>query len=590
MILEGIIVAQANDLNAITKREAVDFAYMLKMGRHVKAADLLRSIGSMELAVELQSQPIEEPDPTWLNLLCERLGISIRSPQQIEAERAQHCTTRKVNHFFERFIGILDRSPYLLINCDETHISSHKRFRVLSPAAQVPLKRARKKLPHFSAMCTVSGSGRRFRPTLLLPRVISLPEELRPFEEQAFFISTRNGWMTQRSFLIFVHFLLFELAQYRRELPIELTNQRFLMIVDGHSSRYTFEAINLLFAHDVDVLVLPSHCTHVLQPFDVSIASPLKTKLATFCQQLGLTISLEESGELNYTLAEPEWLADKRRTLFQAFLWAWDEAACQRNIASGFRSSGISPLDAQQAMRNPHTRRVLPNEGPDNDIGDRHELSCCLLTAPDLLLVLQNKPKRVFADEERIIDMYAQWANLICFPDPDGAFLAGPTQFLWAVTVHQAGHETFRCPRIMAHRWLQFDPVILWRTVSRIAADAPKLINCGSPLDCHIVSTYLRFIRVDHICIKTYRFSSQSARLNAWHPFLFGTIRVCIATVAASSGIETLEPIFTTYTDATPTVTVRLSRTNGDVLFFFKSDEDLMALRSRAAITPEVIG
>jgi hypothetical protein len=112
MILEGIIVAQANDLNAITKREAVDFAYMLKMGRHIKAVDLLRSIGSTELAVELQSQPIEEPDPTWLNLFCERLGISIRSPQQIEAERAQHCTSHKINHFFERFIEILDRSPY----------------------------------------------------------------------------------------------------------------------------------------------------------------------------------------------------------------------------------------------------------------------------------------------------------------------------------------------------------------------------------------------------------------------------------------------------------------------------------------------
>jgi hypothetical protein len=590
MILEGIIVAQANDLNAITKREAVDFAYMLKMGRHIKAVDLLRSIGSTELAVEIQSQPIEEPDPTWLNLFCERLGISIRSPQQIEAERAQHCTSHKISHFFERFMEILDRSPYLVINCDETHISSHKRFRVLSPAAQVPLKRARRKLPHFSAMCTISGSGRKFRPTLLLPQVISLPEELRPFEERAFFITTRNGWMTQRSFLVFVHFLLFELAQYRRELPIELTNQRFLMIVDGHSSRYTYEAINLLYTHNVDVLVLPSHCTHVLQPFDVSIASPLKTRLATFCQALRLTISLEESGELSYLLTEPEWLADKRRILFQAFLWAWDEAACQRNIASGFRSSGISPLDPQQAIRNPHTRRSPPNEGIDNDFEERHELSCCLLTAPELLLALQNKPKRVFAEEARVIDKHAQWASLICFPDPDGAFLAGPTQFLWAATVRQAGHEALRFPRIMAHRWPHFNPVILWRTISRIAPDMPKLINCGDPLDCHIVSSYLTFIQVEHVCIKTRRFSSQSSRLHAWHPFLFGQIRTCVATVAASSGIETLEPILTTYTDAAPAVTVRLSRTNGDVLFFFARGEDLGALRSRAGIAPEVIG
>lgn len=29
----------------------------------------------------------------------------------------------------------------------------------------------------------------------------------------------------------------------------------------------------------IDLLVLPGHCTHILQPFDVAVAGPLKTYL-----------------------------------------------------------------------------------------------------------------------------------------------------------------------------------------------------------------------------------------------------------------------------------------------------------------------
>jgi hypothetical protein len=44
---------------------------------------------------------------------------------------------------------------------------------------------------------------------------------------------------------------------------MELANERFLLVIDDQSSRYSFEAINLLFDHEVDVPVLPFHCTHV---------------------------------------------------------------------------------------------------------------------------------------------------------------------------------------------------------------------------------------------------------------------------------------------------------------------------------------
>jgi hypothetical protein len=71
MTFDGTIVAQANDIHALSKREPISFADMLRIARQIKAIDLLKSIGSDDLSMKLRQQTIEEPDPTWLNAFCE---------------------------------------------------------------------------------------------------------------------------------------------------------------------------------------------------------------------------------------------------------------------------------------------------------------------------------------------------------------------------------------------------------------------------------------------------------------------------------------------------------------------------------------
>jgi hypothetical protein len=51
-------------MNAISKREAVSLADMRKVSRHLKAVEVLRSIGSEDLAREIENQIIEEPNQT----------------------------------------------------------------------------------------------------------------------------------------------------------------------------------------------------------------------------------------------------------------------------------------------------------------------------------------------------------------------------------------------------------------------------------------------------------------------------------------------------------------------------------------------
>ena len=59
-------------------------------------------------------------------------------------------------------------------------------------------------------------------------------------------------------------------------LPYKLKNEHFLLIVDGHKSRESFLAELLLYLFNIDLLILPSHSIHLLQPFGIAVASPLK--------------------------------------------------------------------------------------------------------------------------------------------------------------------------------------------------------------------------------------------------------------------------------------------------------------------------
>ncbi len=81
----------------------------------------------------------------------------------------------------------------------------------------------------------------------------------------------KKAWMI--SFL-FKEFLFFS----KRSIPrgISFTN-RHLLIQDGHSSHVTLEAIEQAHEFGLNMVTLPTHTCHALQPFDVSCFKPFKT-------------------------------------------------------------------------------------------------------------------------------------------------------------------------------------------------------------------------------------------------------------------------------------------------------------------------
>jgi hypothetical protein len=67
-------------------------------------------------------------------------------------------------------------------------------------------------------------------------------------------------------------------------------------------------------------------------------------------------------------------------------------------------------------------------------------------------------------------------------------------------------------------------------------------------------------------------------------------VKTWVTAIAGAYGIEMVEPGFTIYPEISEAAIERVSQTNGDNLFMFRTEEELMPLRSRRGMAPEIIG
>jgi len=106
--------------------------------------------------------------------------------------------------------------------------------------------------------------------------------------------------------------------------PADAT-QRRLLIMDGHGSHITANVIAHCMEHTIDLLILPPHTSHVLQPLDVSVFSPLKRALAAETD----AASRVDAGRI----IRSEWT--------RMYIRARESALREANITSGFKATGL---------------------------------------------------------------------------------------------------------------------------------------------------------------------------------------------------------------------------------------------------------
>ena len=84
------------------------------------------------------------------------------------------------------------------------------------------------------------------------------------------FSTSKNGWTSNN------HGFEWFQKVFEPQARKRAGKDPILLIMDGHGSHVTGKLIAACITKDIDLLIMPPHCSHVLQPLDVGVFSPLK--------------------------------------------------------------------------------------------------------------------------------------------------------------------------------------------------------------------------------------------------------------------------------------------------------------------------
>ena len=107
-----------------------------------------------------------------------------------------------------------------------------------------------------------------------------------------------------------------------------------LLLFDGHLTHTSASTIELAMRENISLVKLPAHCTDVLQPLDVACFNPLKSHY-----EKELTMNVHQTGA-----REPLRKADFGNLISKI----WRKGLSEENIISGFRATGIFPVNASK--------------------------------------------------------------------------------------------------------------------------------------------------------------------------------------------------------------------------------------------------
>lgn len=202
--------------------------------------------------------------------------------------------------------------------------------------------------------------------------------------------STDKGWTNRAVALEWL-----ETVFIPRTQPQDHSQKR-LLILDGHDSHTTTEFMWECYKNNIHLLFLPPHTSHVLQPLDLSVFSPLKT---TYRKLLNEINSWNESTVLG------------KQMMIKCIVAARKEALTDHNIKTGWRISGLWPISMAKPLMSP---LLLENSNNIANVASVDQLVASIQTPTS---VKPSQPSVVAANKlpftpQKRSDLHSQLTNL----------------------------------------------------------------------------------------------------------------------------------------------------------------------------------
>ena len=264
----------------------------------------------------------------WLTNFRKRHHISLRTPEATSIARARGFNKAAVEAFYQNLREVNEKyhgfKPENIWNIDETGITSvaaHPRILCETGTKQVGQISASERGELVTVVGAISASGASAPPFFVFPRKRWNDMLLLEAPNGSHGAAADKGWMTKEVFPdVLRHFITH--MKPSEESPV-------LLLMDNHISHLSVEVIDLCHERNITVVTFPPHCSHRLQPLDVSVYGPLKNA---------------------YKIALNDWMVSNvssRPSIYKLlgiFKIAFEKAITIQNITSGFKTTGIFPL------------------------------------------------------------------------------------------------------------------------------------------------------------------------------------------------------------------------------------------------------
>lgn len=201
--------------------------------------------------------------------------ITLRQPEPTSAARAMAFNKQQVENFFEKLDSVIQENsiqPHRIFNMDESGLSTvQKPPRVMAAKGrkQVGSITSAERGQHVTSVCCMNAIGNFIPPCLIFPRKNRKDELLDKAPPGTLGLFQESGWMTSELFVKWLkHFCSHATPS---------NDNKVLLLLDGHSSHKSLEAVMFAKKNGIILMCFPAHCTHRMQPLDVSFFGPLKT-------------------------------------------------------------------------------------------------------------------------------------------------------------------------------------------------------------------------------------------------------------------------------------------------------------------------
>lgn len=329
-------------LQVFTDQEEIMFVSYLKSAANIHYG--LTSESARRLAYEFavhNNKPVKfnweknkAAGEDWLYNLRKKHKLSLRTPEQTSLQRCVSFNKTNVEMFFNNFMETKLKfkfGPQDIYNLDETGMTTvHKPPKILAPRGKKQIGQATsaERGQLVTLVAIVSATGKALPPLLIFPRKQIKDHFLKGAPPGTAAAASDSGWTNGAIFLsVLKHFVLHE-----RPSP----NNPKLIILDNHESHSSIEALNYAKEHGIVLLTFPPHCSHKLQPLDLTVFGPLKAYYNKACNEFMANFSSSSGNIPRITIY------DVAENVGKAFPLAFTMA----NITKGFHRSGIEPFNA----------------------------------------------------------------------------------------------------------------------------------------------------------------------------------------------------------------------------------------------------